>query len=98
MIKKSLRAYITRRKFVFFILAEGEVVRVFLLQCVKEKVNGIFESLVILPDLHRVYHFYQGGKILLVFRGLIINIADQCCIKQSLGLDPEVVAGFPLVE
>lgn len=86
MIKKSLRAYITRREFVFLILPEGEVVRVFLLQRIKEKINGIFETFVILPDLHCVYHFYQGGKILLVCRGLIIDIADQCCVKQSFGL------------
>ena len=70
------------------------MVRVFLLQRVKEKVNGIFEGLVILPDLHCVYHFYQGGKVLFVCRGLIIDIADQRRIQQRLGLDPEVVAGF----
>ena len=70
------------------------MIRVLLLQRVKEKVNGIFETFVILPDLHSVYHFYQGGKILLVCGGLIINIADQRCVKQSFGLDPEIVTGF----
>ena len=70
------------------------MVRVFLLQRVKEKVNGIFETFVIFPDLHSVYHFYQSGKILLVCRGLIIDIADQRRIQQGLGLDPKIVAGF----
>ena len=70
------------------------MIRVLRLQRVQEKVNGIFETFVILPDLHSVYHFYQGGKILLVCGGLIINIADQRCVKQSFGLDPEIVTGF----
>lgn len=62
------------------------MVRVFLLQRVKKQIHRIFESLVVLPDLHSVYHFYQGGKILLVCRSLIIDIADQRRIQQGLGL------------
>ena len=87
-------APISRRKFVFLILPKGKVVRVLLLQCIKEKVNGIFETFVILPDLHSIYHFHQSGKVLLVCRGLIIDIADQRRIQQRLGLDPEIIAGF----
>ena len=86
MIKKSLRAYITRRQLVFFILPQGEVVRVFLLQGVKEKVNSVFETLVILPHLHSVQHFYQRGKILFVGRGLVVDIADQRRVEQGFRL------------
>ena len=94
LIKKSLRAYITRRQLIFLILPDGKVVGVFLFQCVKEQVNCIFETLVILPDFHRVYHFYQSGEILLICGSLIINVADQCRIQQSLGFDPKIVSRF----
>ncbi len=43
MIKKSLRAYISRRQLEFVVLPDGKVVRVFLFQRVKQQVHGIFE-------------------------------------------------------
>ena len=70
------------------------MVRVFLFQSVKEKVNRIFERFIILPDFHSIYHFYQSGEILLVLGSLIIDVADQCRIKQRFGLLPEIVPGF----
>jgi len=70
------------------------MIRVFLFQRVKEKVNGIFERLIILTDFHCVQHFYQCGKILFVCRSLIIDISDQCRIEQGFCLDPEIVSGF----
>ena len=57
------------------------MVRVFLLQSVKKKVNRVFERFIILPDFHGIYHFYQSGEILLVLGSLIIDVADQCRIK-----------------
>ena len=81
MIKKSLRAYISCRQFILLVLPEGEVVRVFLLQSVKEKVNRIFERFIILPDLHGIYHFYQSGEVLLILGSLIIDVADQSRVK-----------------
>ena len=86
MIKKSFRAYNTGSQLVFFILPEGEVVRVFLFQSIKEQVNRIFESLVILPDFHSVYHFHQRRKVLLIGRSFIIDVADQSRIEQRFGL------------
>ena len=86
MIKKSLRAYIPGSQLVFFILPEGEVVRVFLFQSIKEQVNRIFESLVILPDFHSIYHFHQRRKVLLIGRSFIIDVADQSRIEQRFGL------------
>ena len=70
------------------------MIRVFLFQSVKEKVNGIFERFIILTDLHCVQHFYQCGKILFVCRSLILDISDQCRIEQGFCLDPEIVSGF----
>ena len=86
MIKKSLRAYITCGQLVFFILPEGKVIRVFLLQCVKQQIYRVLESLVILPDLHSVYHFHQRGKVLLIGGRFIIDVADQRRIEQCFGL------------
>ena len=82
------------RQLIFFILPEGKVVRVFLFQSVKEKVNRIFERFIILPDFHGIYHFYQSGEVLLVLGSLIIDVADQCRIKQRFGLHPKIVPGF----
>ena len=62
------------------------MVRVFLFQSIKEQVNRIFESLVILPDFHSVYHFHQRRKVLLIGRSFIIDVADQSRIEQRFGL------------
>lgn len=40
MIKKSLRAYISRSQLVLFVLTDGEVVGLLCLQRVKHQVNG----------------------------------------------------------
>lgn len=40
MIKKSLRAYITRRQLVFLILPHRKMVGFLGFQCVKHQVNG----------------------------------------------------------
>lgn len=86
MIKKSLRAYITGSQLILLILPYGKVIRVFLLQRVKKKVNRIFETFVILPHLHSVQHFYQRGKILFIGWSLIVDIADQCSVEQGFRL------------
>lgn len=70
------------------------MVRVLLFQGVKEQVNRVLESLVILPDLHSVYHFYQRGKVLFIGGRFIIDVADQRRIEQRFGLDPEIVSRF----
>ena len=72
------------------------MVRIFLLQCVKEQVNGVLKALVVLPHLHSVQHLYQCGKILFVGRGLVVDIADQRRIQKRLRLDPEIVTGLSL--
>lgn len=63
-------------------------------QGVKEKVNRIFEALVVLAYLHSVQHFYQRGKVLFVCRGLVVDVANQRRVKQRFSLDPEIVTGF----
>ena len=76
-MNKSLKAYNTGSELIFLILTQGKMIRVFLFQRVKEKVNGIFERFIILTDLHCVQHFYQCGKILFVCRGFIVCKSDR---------------------
>ena len=84
------------RKGIFSILADSEVVRVAFFQFIKHQIHGIFEVLIILPYLHGVDKLDESGKILLVLRGLIMNVANERSIEQRLGLDPKIVPGLAL--
>ena len=94
MIKKSLRAYITRRQLIFLILPHREVVWLFRFQCIKHQVYGIFELLVILPDFHGVDELDEGGEVLLLHRSFIVDIANERAVQQRLRFDPEIVASL----
>ena len=96
MIKKSLRAYITRCQLIFFILADGEVARITGFQLVEHQVNGVFVFLVVLPNFHTVYHLDKSGEILLLHRGLIVDVSNQGAIQKCFRLDPEIVPGLAL--
>ena len=60
-------------------------------QLVEHQVHLIFELLVILPHLHRVDELDEGGEILFLHRGLIVDIADERAVQKRLRLDPEIV-------
>ena len=86
MIKKSLRAYITCRQFVFFVLSHSKVFRVFCLQFLKQLVHRIFKFLIILSCLRSIDKFKQCGKILFVLRCFIIDVPNQGTIQKPFGL------------
>ena len=94
MIKKSLRAYITGGQLIFLILAHRKVIWLLGFQCIKHQVHGVFELLVILPNLHGVDELDEGGEVLLLHRGLIVDIPNQRTIQQGLCFDPEIVPGL----
>ena len=94
MINKPLRAYNTRRQLIFLILPDGEVIRIFLFQRLKHEIHGIFEFLIIFPDLRSVDKLDQRGEILLLDRGLIVDVADERRVKESFCFFPEVISGF----
>ena len=96
MIKKSLRAYISRSQFIFGILAHCKVVGGPLFQLIEHQVHGIFELLIVLPDLHTVDHLDEGGEVLFLHRGLIMDVADERAVQQRFRLDPEIVPGLAL--
>ena len=96
MIKKLLRAYNTSRELKFEVLAHGEVVRVALPQLLEHQIDGVLELLVILPHLHRVEHLQQGGDVLLLLRGLGMDVPDEGRVEKRLRLDPKIVPGLAL--
>ena len=86
MIKKSLRAYITRRKFVFFVLLDCKMLRVFFFQTFKHEVNRVLEVLVVLAGFRRIYHFKQRREVLFFLRGFVPNVADKGAVKEPFRL------------
>jgi len=65
------------------------MIRFLLFQLIKEKVHRILERFVILANLHGVEHFKKCCEILLFHRCLIVNVADQCRVKEFFRLLPE---------
>ena len=62
---------------VFFILAHRKVSGLAAFQLLEHQIHRVFKFLIVLPDLHRVNHFQQGGEVLFLRWGLIVDIADQ---------------------
>ena len=67
---------------------------VILCQFLKHQVYCIFEIFIIFPCFGSIYHIYQSFKILRFFVTLIIDIANICRIKQTLGFHPKIFPGF----
>ena len=83
------------RELVLGVLAHGEVPRVFGLELIKQAVHGVLELLVVLADFHAVEHFKHRAEVLLLLRGLIMDVADERHVEQLLGVRPELVALLP---
>ena len=79
---------------VLLVLTDGEVVGLLGFQCIKHQVYGVFELLVILPDLHGVDELDEGREILLLYRGLIVDIANECAVQQGFCFYPKIVSGL----
>ena len=86
MIKKSLRAYITRSQLVFAVLLDRKVVRVAGFQLVEHDIHGVLEGLIVLSGFRGIDHFEQGSKVFLVIRCLVPDVTDEGCIVQLLRL------------
>ena len=79
-----------RRHFIFFILADSEMLRVALFQTVKHHIHRVFKGFVLLPDFGSIEHFQQRVEILFILRGFIPDIGDQRLIIQGFRLAPEI--------
>ena len=75
-------------------MAHGEVMRLPFCQFLKHQIDGIFEVLVVLPHLHGVDHFDEGGEVLLLHRRFVVDIPDERRVEQRLRLAPEIVAAL----
>ena len=99
MIKKSFRAYNTRRHLEFAVLLDGEMVRVFFLQMLKEDIHRALDFLVVLPGFAGIDKVQEGDEIPFFLRGFVPDVADQGTVIQALRLDPEIFGTlFPFVE
>ena len=65
-----------------------------LFQFIEHEVNGIFEGLVILSGLRSVDQFEQGSEVFLVFGRFVPDVADEGCVVELFGLDPEILPGL----
>ena len=63
-------------------------------QFFKHQIDGIFEVLIVLPHLHGVDHFDEGGEVLFLHRRFVVDIPDERRVEQRFRLAPEVIAGF----
>ena len=86
MIKKSLRAYITCRQLILLILANCKMFRLLLFQFIKKLVHRILKFFVILTGFACVDELQQRGEVLLLLRGFIPDVADQCAVEQAFRL------------
>ena len=86
MIKKSLRAYITGSQLILLILANCKMFRLLLFQFLKKLIHRIPKFFVILTGFAGVDELQQRGEVLLLLRGLIPDVADQCTVKQPFRL------------
>ncbi len=79
---------------VFSPLTHGEVVGVTLTKLPECDIYVVFKSFIILTHLHCIDEFYQCCEVLLLLRCFIIDVADERRVKQSLRLEPEIIASF----
>ena len=94
LIKKSFRAYNTRRHLEFAVLLDGKVVRLPFLQLRKEQVHRALISLVVLSGFTGIDKVQKCDEVLLFLRGLEPDVADQCGIIEAFCFDPEIFRRF----
>ena len=92
MIKKSFRAYNTRRHLEFAVLPHGKVVRLSFRQLGKENIHRALIVLVVLSGLTGIDQIQQRCEVLLLLRGFVPDVADQRGVVERFCLDPEIFA------
>lgn len=94
MIKKSLRAYITRRQFIFSVLLHREMVGVAFFQVGKQQIDGALIFLVVLAGFAGVDKFQQGNKVHFLGGGFVPDVAHQRAIQKPFCLYPKILRAF----
>ena len=70
------------------------MIRVSGLQLIEHDVHWVFEVFIVLSGLRSIDHFEQCGEIFLVFRCLIPDVANECCVIELFCLHPKILTGF----
>ena len=86
MIKKSLRAYITGSQLVFLVLPDCKMLRLLLFQFLEQFIHRILKFFIILAGFAGVDELQQRGEVLLLLRGFIPDVANQCTVEQPFRL------------
>ena len=72
------------------------MIRLPLRQLLEGQIHVVLKGLIVLAHLHGVDELDEGGEILFLLGGFVVDIADECRVEQRLGFLPEVVPGFPV--
>ena len=62
------------------------MLRLLLFQFLKKLIYGIFEGFIILAGFAGVDELQQRGEVLLLLRGFIPDVSDQCAVEQPFRL------------
>ena len=84
--KKLSSFYFTGTHFKFLVLPHGKMIRILLLQFIKEHIHRILECLIVLPYLHGIQHLQKHGEVLFLLRCLVMDVADQGTVQQFFRL------------
>ena len=92
MIKKSLSTYRTAGQLIFFVLLQGEAIRLALFRALEHIVHRVHIGLVILFHVHAGNHVHQGIDVPILGRRFKNDIGNQRTIKECFCLCPERIA------
>lgn len=86
MIKKSLRAYITRRLFKNAVLLTGDAVGFAHFQAFEQDVQWGLVGVIVLVDFSGSYHLHDHREVLFFGRGLVQQVQHKGLEQGSFGL------------
>ena len=86
MIKKSLRAYITRSLFENAVLLASNAVGFTHLQALEQDVQRGLVVVIVLVDFGGGYHFHHHREVLFFGRGLVQQVQHKGLEQRSFGL------------
>ena len=94
MIKKSLRAYITRSLLKNAVLLTGDAVRFAHFQALEQDVQRGLVVVIVLVDFGGSNHLHDHREVLFFGRGLVQQLQHEGLKQGCLGLYPERIAAL----
>ena len=87
---------LARRQLIKTVLPHREVIGLLFCQVLEHKVYRVLKLLVILSHFHDVEKFQQGSEVLLLCRGLIVDIGNKRRKQELFCFIPEGITAFAL--